>query len=523
MYKKEFVIKKIPIVEWTEKHTFMFFCFAIAIFVRFILLGKVPDGLNQDEAYAAYEAYSLLHFGRDSWGYAFPVYLTTWGSGMSIMNAYLMIPFMAIFGPSIFAVRLPQAILGIITVFAFYKLFRLLYPVDKTVSLIALFILAINPWHILMSRWALDCNMASAFFLFAFYFFVKGVKESKYYMFSAFFYGLALYCYALAWIFVPCFVLLQGIYLIVTKRFKWSKHIFFSVLIVALMAVPLILFVLVNSGRIGEVVTPFFSIPRMPVYRASEINLDGKKAKLFFFIKCLVLQNDGLEWNYAGGFGLYYIWGLPLALIGFISLIIRTVKGLRKREYHAEAMILIPVFTCIAFSCVIESNFSKMTLIHIPMISMIVIGIQSILTLLRKETFRRICLYAFCVIGALSVILFERFYFSDYPEIIADNFKTGFKECLEYADEINDGRKIYFNDYSSHPCVLFFDRIPVTDPELAASRNTGIAADHISNYVFNINEASEGDLCVIHSEYLPEWCSEENLLFESGRYMVVRR
>ena len=373
--------------------------FIIAFLSRFIMLGRIPDGLNQDEAYAAYEAYSLLHFGRDSWGYAFPVYLTTWGSGMSIMNAYLMIPFVAIFGPTIFAVRLPQAILGILTVSAFYKLFRLLFADDKTVSLIALFILAINPWHILMSRWALDCNMASAFCLFAFYFFVKGVKESRYYMLSAFLYGLALYCYALAWVFVPCFVLLQGIYLIATGQFKWSKHIFISALIVALMAVPLILFALVNSGRIGEIVTPFFSVPRMPVYRVSEINLDDKKAKLFFFIKSLVLQNDGLEWNYAGGFGLYYIWGLPLALIGFISIIVRTVKGLLKRKYHAEAMILIPVFTCIAFSCTIESNFSKMTLIHIPVISMIVIGIQSILKLLRKESVKRVCLYAVCISG----------------------------------------------------------------------------------------------------------------------------
>ena len=126
-------------------------------------------------------------------------------------------------------------------------------------------------------------------------------------------------------------------------------------------------------------------------------------------------------------------------------------------------------------------------------------------------------------IGALSLILFEKFYFIDYPGIIAGNYKTGFKECLEYADEISDGSKIYFNDYSSHPCVLFYEKIPVTDAELTASRKIGIAADHISNYVFDINEASEGDLCVIKAEYPPEWYSEEGLLFASGRYMVVRR
>ncbi len=506
-----------------QARIFTILYFAIAFFVRLFMLDTIPDGLNQDEAYAAYEAFSLLHFGRDSWGYAFPVYLTTWGSGMSIMNAYLMIPFMCILGPTTLAARLPQAILGLFTVFTFYKLFKLLFPGDDSVSLIALFILAINPWHILMCRWALDCNMASAFCLFGFYFFVKGVKESKYYMVSAIFYGLTLYCYALSWLLVPCFILFQGIYLVVTKKLKWSKYLVISALILAVLSIPLILFVLVNSGRVSEIVTPFLSVPKMPVYRASEINFEGKKAKLFFFIKSLILQNDGLEWNYAGKFGLYYIWGLPVALIGFIGLVIKSFKSLFKREYYPEVMFIIPVMTCTAFSCVIETNFSKMTLIHLPIISMIVMGIYSILTFFRKESYKRIGLYAALGIGLLSLILFERFYFTDYREMTADNYKTGLKECLEYADGISDGRTVFISDYASHPCVLFYEQIPVTDPNLTESRRNGISADHISDYVFDMSESSEGDLCIIKSVNPPEWYSEDNLLYASGRYMVVRR
>ena len=52
------------------------------IIVRCYKFGAIPGGLNQDEAFSAYEAYSLLHYGMDSSGYAFPVYFNAWGSGM---------------------------------------------------------------------------------------------------------------------------------------------------------------------------------------------------------------------------------------------------------------------------------------------------------------------------------------------------------------------------------------------------------------------------------------------------------
>ena len=40
----------------------------IGILSRIVLLGKVPGGINQDEAYATYEAYSLIETGMDSRG-----------------------------------------------------------------------------------------------------------------------------------------------------------------------------------------------------------------------------------------------------------------------------------------------------------------------------------------------------------------------------------------------------------------------------------------------------------------------
>lgn len=56
-----------------------FIILAVGIFARVYKFGSLPGGINQDEAYAGYEAYSLLHYGKDSFGYSFPVYFISWG------------------------------------------------------------------------------------------------------------------------------------------------------------------------------------------------------------------------------------------------------------------------------------------------------------------------------------------------------------------------------------------------------------------------------------------------------------
>ena len=79
----------------------------IGVLVRVIALDRFPGGVNQDEAYSAYEAWCLLHDGMDSWGYRFPVYLTVWGSGQSALQSYLMVPMIALFGMNLWAIHIP--------------------------------------------------------------------------------------------------------------------------------------------------------------------------------------------------------------------------------------------------------------------------------------------------------------------------------------------------------------------------------------------------------------------------------
>ena len=69
----------------------LFFCL-IGILARLILIGQVPYGLNQDEASAGYEAWSILNYGIDRHGISYPVHLIAWGSGQNIAYSWFCMP-----------------------------------------------------------------------------------------------------------------------------------------------------------------------------------------------------------------------------------------------------------------------------------------------------------------------------------------------------------------------------------------------------------------------------------------------
>ena len=87
-----------------EQHKYTILFCLILVFgsiLRLVQLGKVPGGYQMDEAYGAFNAYSLFHSGIDSTGHSYPVYFESWGGGQNALNSYLMLPFMVFTGGKI--------------------------------------------------------------------------------------------------------------------------------------------------------------------------------------------------------------------------------------------------------------------------------------------------------------------------------------------------------------------------------------------------------------------------------------
>jgi len=155
--------------------------FLLALFVRVYRLGAVPVGINMDEAMGMVDAKALADYGTDRLGMHMPVHFTGRGYGqMSVLLSYIAVPFIKLFGLNEISVRVPLVIismLGLTVIFLYVKEFM-----GKSAGLIVLFLLAINPWHIMQARWALDCNVFPHFVALGIFFYIKVLIKSRSYI-----------------------------------------------------------------------------------------------------------------------------------------------------------------------------------------------------------------------------------------------------------------------------------------------------------------------------------------------------
>lgn len=134
--------------------------------------GQIPAGLNRDEAALGYNAYSLLKTGKDEWGKSWPISITSFGDQKLPGYIYTLIPFIAVFGLEIWAVRLPSLLSGLIVIIGMGLIAMQLAKLAKRSlnwQLIASFavmtLIAISPWHMHFSRVAYETHLAMAFFV----------------------------------------------------------------------------------------------------------------------------------------------------------------------------------------------------------------------------------------------------------------------------------------------------------------------------------------------------------------------
>ena len=429
----------------------------VGMLVRLVALGQYPGDIHQDEAYSAYEAYCLLTDGMDSWGYGYPVYLTTWGSGMNALQSYLMMPFVALFGLKTWVLRLPQALLACATLPVIYSLIKRLF--SRETAVIGLAFLAICPWQITMARWGLESNLAPGMILLGFSCFIKGVEKPKYYVLSALFYGLSLYAYATIWPVLPFMILLQALYLWYVGKLKWNRWLFAGVLLLGLLALPLVLFLAVNWDMIGEIRTPWVSIPRMLEFRTGDISLNHLYENVYRLVKTFLLQRDDRVWNASDEFGLYYHISLPFIAVGAMNCLFSTVRSLKSRRYHAGALILIWLILGGVLGCLIDGNVNRLNFLHVPLIVCAVIGIYLVCNWMNKRIrwFGKAIASAY----ALSFLLFMGFYFTEYQDQVAPQFNRGLEEAVDFAKNVaGDEETIHVSDWISYPKILFYDEMP---------------------------------------------------------------
>lgn len=292
-----------------------------AVFIRCFMFGKVPGGINADEVSIGYDAWALLNYGVDRNLSEFPVHLIAWGSGQNALYAYLSMPFIYLFGLNMVTVRLTNLIFGIISVFMVYFLVKKLF--DKNTALTAMFLTAISPWHIMLSRWGLESNLFPALYLIAVTLFVYGMDNPRLLLLSSAVFALSLYSYGTAYFTVPVTCLVLFVYLI-RKKSVSAKYLTLGIAIFTVIAFPILIFLMINKLHLIEnsVDLGFFTVPKMTTEARVDtainhgLSLHTVKIALQNMYRFLIVQDDGLLLNIIKGFGIVYLISLPFTAIG---------------------------------------------------------------------------------------------------------------------------------------------------------------------------------------------------------------
>ena len=505
------------------------------VLLRFYRLGLIPYGLNNDEASIGYDAFALATYGIDRNGYPWPVYPITWGSGGGgPMVVYLSVLTEKLIGHSIFSLRLPSAIFGSIALPLFYLLLKRAF--DRPAAVAGLALLAFNPWHLLMSRFTLDCNTIAFWLILALLLFVYGADSSKtgYFIACAVVFGLCLYVYGASTIVIPVFLLLVALYAVKHGMLRF-RQLIFSICAFLITILPLIVFYAINFLDLPAIVTPVFSIPRFITSRSVFYGfgpglLNGMKESLLYLLRFLSIGPVDTEviCNQVPGFGVFYRFTFPLTILGLIA----SVRKIKKKPDLLCAGTLI-LFTCIfIFSLFLRLEISRVSLFLVPVLILQAIAMQEILNHAGRTVYLLALLILFC-----GMILFARNYFGRrYATASAENFMPGYGEAVLYADSLHRGDQTIYSTYrhlaAPFAVALYYTETPVQDfidtVEYRDEVSEARIAIRFTHFVFGLpedihDERYRNDILILHEEDLNEFSAEDYSITQFEKFLVAVR
>jgi len=226
----------------------LFSILMLSFFLRIWQISQIPPSLNWDEVSHGYNAYSILKTGQDEWGVNFPKIFRAYGDYKLPVYIYLTALSEAIFGLNEFAVRFPSVLAGTLSVLFTFLLVRKLFG-NGFLGILTALLVAVEPWGLFLSRIAVEANLASFLIIAGMYFLVLGAEKNCFLPVSTFFFGLSLYTYNSARIFVPLFLVCL-IILHYSRAMGWARERRMAVLS------GIFIFLVFFIPMVGELLSP---------------------------------------------------------------------------------------------------------------------------------------------------------------------------------------------------------------------------------------------------------------------------
>lgn len=467
-------------------------------------VGAIPPSPDWDEAALGYNAYSILHTGRDEYGAFFPVVMRSFDDYKPALYSYLIIPFLFIFGLTLTAVRMPSILFGIATVIAVFFLSNELFHNKKLSFLIAL-LLALSPWHIQFSRIAFESNVGLSFNIFGVLFFLKGLKKSGFLFLSVLSFVASMYVYQSEKVFVPLLVVLL-VALFWKKVCSLSKKTLIGLCVFgALIAFPMLLYLATNSNAFARAKgvsvfseTAFLKessarIATDTIHRdIVGLVFDNRRVYIGKEIIANYLSHFDLKWLFITGdisrhhapfMGLLYLWELPFVLLGIYTLLFSTVDKKVKILIFGW-MLLAPIPASVTTGV----PHAVRTLNFLPTYQIFVAFglVSAYLFLAKKQNVVRLTAFsAMSVLIIFNVLYYFNQYFVQLNYYNSLDWQYGYKDAVGYVVAHPQYKRVVVsNQPPLDQSYMFFLFYLQYDPKTYQKETSHVSGGFRENHVF---------------------------------------
>ncbi|MFH1561025.1 MAG: glycosyltransferase family 39 protein, partial [Patescibacteria group bacterium] len=421
----------------------------LAGFLRLYKLDMME--LFGDELDVGYQAYSLLHTGRDYMGQLLPTYAHSFSEWRAPLLMYATVPFVAVFGLNVWGVRLPAVFFGLLGIFLTYLLAKKLFK-DERVGLFSALVMAITPWSIHYSRAAFESTLLLSLVLLGTLAFLN-----KRWLVSALTFGLSFYTYNTANIFVPLLLLFLTVFWFPDLK-QEGRRLLGPGLLFGLLLIPIGLSIISGQGRerfgLISIFNDPYTIDRVVYWRTHGLE-NGFAERLFhnkitgwgrqfignyltaFSPQFLFLNGDLTPRHNLPGFGQLPWLLIPFLLFGAWKLVQK--KFNRETGLVFVWLLISPIASCLTVGG--GEQATRLFLMLFPLVILIGLGLSRIKN--------RLFLLAVVFLAFVNLAFWSHAYFVHYPKEEYLRWHYGYQSAFSWLaeNESSFGRVMINNQY----------------------------------------------------------------------------
>lgn len=411
---------------------------SVALLLRFYRLGEIPAGMHADAASQAYNAFSILHSGKDQYGQFFPILFRANGSYQPPLYTYLSITSITIFGNTIFAAHFLSALAGILLVVItfFFCTSTAKTRMRFTLGLLAGFIIATSPWSIFFSRLVVEANLSVLIFVSGVTLLVLSLKRIRIFPVACFILGLSTHSYyseqIIILLFLPLFIYLFRKYFVKNKiSIVIGLGIFF------LLQLPHL--ITIQSGAFSRRFSQVSYILNQSETSNQLIRnfLSGIIRFLNQYLSYFMPNNLFLNYNPSLGrtipdMGVFYSWFIIPFILGIRDLI------KKKQDVFSKIILLLLIITPIPAGLTGDQFYPLRTLSFLWTISIVIaLGIYNLFSLF-KTSFLKLLLFSTIFLYSLFSFYISYFILYKYENPQSSSYGYPYIKLINYLPLIGN-------------------------------------------------------------------------------------